>query len=559
MMGALLMLSCSRKQHPAAGLEEIEALLQTAPDSGYNALCAFDISLLRTPLDTALYRLLKAEALYKTWRDDTALNDIEAAADYFIVNDDRINALRGCYYLGLVHKQAGDTKRALRAFMRGMEFADTTKDFLYLGKLNNELSVSFNLMHDGPTQVAYAAEAMRWYRKTDSIPFIRDARNWWLTTLCNNQETDSVIRLITTGLKRDIATKDTAQLIESYSLLATAYQWEDNWPKAIECFSTLRNLNPEWDYDIENAKEYLLALLVSQTQSHNIDEYVRRFVELHGLDNLPYQYWLTQQDYRQAFESLHKNHLTFDSVYVASLRDEGHHTMHEIQLERETAQKRMLDESNRVNRRLVGGGILLFLIIACAWYGNSKWQRYKMKVLLIRATQVAKDSSSFHAPEKKELSEAVKPARISSPLIRSFLSRLNNLCNEYYSPTLTAERKKEIEKEIGNEMNLISSDKEYLLDMEAEINRATGGLLVDVYSSLSTIKSPQKRLVALLYFEFSPESLCVLLNTTRDALYSRRSRLKAALSKSSSRRTEELLKILKLTPTTRKNPGESEK
>ena len=113
-------------------LAEIDALLRTDPDSAYSLLCDSTSTPLAGRRDSAMWRLLTAEARDKTFHDDTVPCEIRRASAYFRSRGDIKNLMRSLFYEGRILQNAGLHGEAVVTLLQSAEQADTTADRLYL-------------------------------------------------------------------------------------------------------------------------------------------------------------------------------------------------------------------------------------------------------------------------------------------------------------------------------------------------------------------------------------------------------------------------------------------
>lgn len=184
------------------------------------------------------------------------------------------------------------------------------------------------------------------------------------------------------------------------------------------------------------------------------------------------------------------------------------------------------------------GSASFIIIVLAAWfiiYSKSK----KIQALVHTVGILSAAASSTPAlPEEKELAPP-------SQLLKTVFMRLDSLYSTYFSASEPENRKKRLVNLMEKEIENLRSSKDFLLELEAEINAETGDLLKDVYKALPrTLLEKQRRLAAYLYFGLSNATICLLLQVEANALYKRKGRLFETLKESSSPRCSELLALL---------------
>ena len=156
-------------------LLQIDSLLNHDADSAISLLEEFSDSLVRTPRDSALFTLLSAESRYKTFIEDTSDCHVSRAARYFINTGDRHNAMRALFLQGHIRITTGRTGEAIVSLLAAEEFADTSADHLYLGKIYSSISEIYSKIGDTPQETEYAKLAYKQYQKLDSLIFIQES------------------------------------------------------------------------------------------------------------------------------------------------------------------------------------------------------------------------------------------------------------------------------------------------------------------------------------------------------------------------------------------------
>lgn len=142
----LLMTSC--RSSVENQLSKIDGLLNQYPDSALSALKQLDTSHLDMEKNRAYYHLLYSAALDKNYIDITDDSNISLAADYYANSKDSYNRMRSYYYQGIIRLNAGNYPAAIVSFEKAEQVANSLSDLHYLGLIHRNMGETFNVTNN---------------------------------------------------------------------------------------------------------------------------------------------------------------------------------------------------------------------------------------------------------------------------------------------------------------------------------------------------------------------------------------------------------------------------
>ncbi len=126
--------ACRRDNDAEARLDAAERLMESRPDSALLILDSIQAPTLHGESRKARFALLKSIALDKNYIDTTTFDVIQPAIDYYLKKGTPDQRLRTYYYQGRIYQNAGNSHKAVSAFMQGLDNADDCTDSLVMAR-----------------------------------------------------------------------------------------------------------------------------------------------------------------------------------------------------------------------------------------------------------------------------------------------------------------------------------------------------------------------------------------------------------------------------------------
>lgn len=532
---------CTKERYYDPELLAIDTLLQTRPDSAYIRLEQFDTKRLTHKSDSALYALLNAEARYKNYIDDTASSTLKKAEEFFRSEKDSYNLMRTLYYKGLICQNKGSNGEALVAFDEALENADNSHP-LYKGKIYSAIGHTGNSMHDNKLEKSAAIEAWTLFKKIDSIPFIQDAQLIVGLCLVRDQKLEG-IEMIKEVVKQTEETGDTAINEEAISYLATAYLLYNNYRAAKNTLQYLFDRSGGKRMTPKDKNLLLWAMVEDNAPLDSLSCLAQIIKEESGEENVTYEFYEATGDYKKAFISLRKEHKSHERQYARDASSDANFIRNLAKEERLSTALKDLNTSRQtiiwmiatlVSSLLLVGTVISLIIIR---------KNNRIKTLIDKMGILNKTLENYTEIKEEDPAEEVSILH-SSPTLKEFFIRLDSLYSEYYRCPETQQSGKGVMSAIKKEIDYIRASEDFLHSLENEINCAHNNILKEVYESIRRVNDNQRRLVVLMYFKFSIDSICLILDVKPDVFYNRKTRLKKSIISCKSSRKQELLSIL---------------
>ncbi len=552
----LLALFSCREEAVSPRLAEIDALLRTDPDSAYSLLCDSASTPLAGRRDSAMWRLLTAEARDKTFHDDTVPGEIRRASAYFRDRGDRKNLMRSLLYEGRILQNAGLHGEAVVTLLQSAEQADTAADRLYLGKIYNAIGEIYHSIGDSPQEAEYFEKAWKAYQKTDSAVFIDEAQSCYGLALCRSGRCDAGIRLMTEAFNSAKELGDTITLHLTLSNLAIGYLWADRNVPGRDCLSIIyanRQSMPITPYYLNL---FLSCLINSGAPKDSIEMVKQELVRFVGEENLPLDYYLQMAPEKvnaRLLKRLQESNHTLEEVIRSNLNNRVR-IYHEDKIAKHARKIGKLEERRKW---MIILSVVIVAFVCTIAYVRLLKRRQRISNLirsvelltaqgnhlsrLLEKTNREKENlnqANRHLIEKNEMRAE------ASELILGIFGELNKLYFERYLHEDSDKGRTSLIVLMDEQIRLLREDPTMLKGIETYINAVHGNILEDVYASVK-LTPDQRRLVALQILDFVREAICSIFNITINSYYTRMNRLMARLQSSSSSRKDELISLIK--------------
>lgn len=571
-VAAVVISGCGRKADSISGsLLEIDAMLQTDPDSAYALLEKVNVDSLAGTRDVNFYRLLTVEAQDKTFRDDTVYKEICEAAEYFDSIGDSRNAMRSLFYSGRIFQNRHEYGKAIISMLKAEEKADTT-EHLYLGKIYNAISESYKEVCDAPQELKYAQMALEEYEKLDSLPFVNDAKLWLGLSLCRNHRADEGIELMTKTYSEAVASDDEFIQIGALQNLSLGYLWNQDWQHAKNC---LYLLNSTQNLPSSYQDLYLICLLLNNAPADSIENTANQIIYSLSLNKVPYQYFVYKGDFEESYSAVNRQLLENDSIFTKSINSNVALAVNTYLNEKNFHNKLKI---KYLNKTIIWGILLSILLISigilCVYIYVLRKRKREKEILysleLIRkekfeiTTQINKvneDNNNLIQENKlignnyKILSDEnnILQQEIlkyqgnkfnnGSYLLKRLFENLDLLHTDFYMHGNTEKGKNTLLNRISDQIKLLREDEKILKNIEDYVNETHDNILMDTYAVLK-LNPEQRRIIALSCVNFSKESICQIMNITLPNYYTRMNRLIKRISGSSSPKKDDLMLLI---------------
>lgn len=495
-------------------LAEIDALLRTDPDSAYSLLCDSTSTPLAGRRDSAMWRLLTAEARDKTFHDDTVPGEIRRASAYFRDRGDRKNLMRSLFYEGRILQNAGLHGEAVVTLLQSAEQADTAADRLYLGKIYNAIGEIYHSIGDSPQEAEYFEKAWKAYQKTDSAVFIDEAQSCYGLALCRSGRCDAGIRLMTEAFNSAKELGDTITLHLTLSNLAIGYLWADRNVPGRDCLSIIYANRQSMPMAPEYLDLFLCCLINSGSPKDSIEMVKQELVRFVGEENLPLDYYLQMAPEKvnaRLLKRLQESNHTLEEVIRSNLNNRVR-IYHEDKIAKHA---RKIGKHEERRKWMIILSVVIVAFVCTIAYVRLLKRRQRI-TNLIRSVELLtaqgnhlsqllektnKEKEDLNQ-ENRHLIEKNEMTAEASELILGIFGELNKLYFERYLHEDSDKGRTSLIGLMDEQIRLLREDPTMLKGIETYINAVHGNILEDVYASVK-LTPDQRRLVALQILDLS--------------------------------------------------------
>lgn len=127
-----MLTGCDHKTKAWNILDDVEAIMQSRPDSALKLLNNIDKDNLGDKEEQARYALLMSMALDKNYIDTTTFDVLQPAIDYYSHHGSNDDKLRTLYYSGRIFQNQGDEESALASYLKAYELKESISDSLLM-------------------------------------------------------------------------------------------------------------------------------------------------------------------------------------------------------------------------------------------------------------------------------------------------------------------------------------------------------------------------------------------------------------------------------------------
>ncbi|MDE6548216.1 MAG: tetratricopeptide repeat protein [Muribaculaceae bacterium] len=537
--------SCRRSVDPR--LVDADSIIEECPDSAMIILDEYEITDNSSEYDRALYGLLLTHARYKNFIDEADDSIISAAADYFLEQGDKEEAARALFLKGMIEMNADKLGEASVAFSHGLDIAREGKLYMWEGQCARGLFMVYTFLCDGSAQIQYAKMAYEAFMMTGNVDWINYSKLELARAYNNSLNYDKTIEITAELLKLALEKKDTLILSESLQLRGVAFLALGKFDMSIESYSMACELNPVilTDKDKRN-----INIAIHEKYGDDIPECLSWIIEkAKVLDTSKDSFGLfaDQDKYKEAYESLVKYKNSQDSVLSHICRNNVAESISNY----EKMRKALAEEKKNNYKLLYCILILVFIVVSCVGFWISREKILSEKSMRLKAEA---DLESLRSDLLTQLEKTEKSKKDDSnstgrsidkdfvKIIRSKYSEANSLCDNYYQGKYNKKDKEKITSEINNIVNGLK-EKSSVDRIEEYVNETSDGLYASFKSDFFDITEDNRRLFLYLMLGFSSRTISVIFNLDISAVYNKKSRLKARITKSQASKKEEYLKF----------------
>lgn len=537
---------CHRSVDPK--LSEADAMMENHPDSALMFLESYNLPSVATDYDRAYYDLLLTHARFKNFIDETNDSIISASADYFLVHNDKELASRALFLQGMIQMNANRLGEAVVSFSKGLDMARDSKAFMWEGQCARGLYKLYGKLQDGSAQVEYAKEAYDAFRMLGDEDWISTSKYALAVAYNNNLKHNESLEILNQLEKEGVFIEDSLSLSHLYSLKGLSLFALKRYAESLESYNNAVAVNPYVLTESDKRNIQIAKSVYPESASLSIPNISIDDVVMNDVSKDAFIVYAHQGKYKEAYESIEAYKNRQDSVLSVIMSSNVSESLNNFRAAQESLMKKAA-MNERLSYWLV---ILIVLIFAISmvWSIRERMHKAEEARLLteVNMESLRADLLSQLDSVKRELentsSESKRNKTIGfEKIIRQRYTEANQLIDEYYQ---TVETKKKTFINTHVEVNSIIGefkDKESLAKIADYVDEKSGGLFSSFKKDFFQLSADSHRLFLYLILGLSARTLSVILDLTLNAVYIKKSRLKAKIEQSDVDLKNEYLKF----------------
>lgn len=533
-----LLAGCRESDHMRATLDRLED--QVEHDS-YAALASLDsipATSLMTPEGKARHNLLMARARHRCYIDETDDSTISLAVDYFTLHPSFSPAgvsrkMLALYQQGVIRENDGNYLMALDSFLKAEAEAVACNEHYFLGYIYRHMCLLYENINAGKESVYYGKRSYEEFAEAESEPNVAYAMSelgYAYGVYCQD---DSARIWADRCLGLPYARVDENLRAEALRNAGNAAARLGEPRDAIGYFNQLRQMG-ESCFLPSDAWQLARAY---QAAGEGKEAY-RICREYLGADStsegVPYEVLYARGEIDEAFKAIRREH----ERGTSQLNDYARQN-----LTRALAEFREQEVSGEITRhrrdRLVwvfGTGLFMALMIIMLMMMSRKVKRSRRELTSLMTTMETLNKelrTQIHAKESiilEKESENAQARQSYYTLLEGQIQQIDEMTSLFREPTSTTVNRSLFKRIMRLKENF--RDPKFLARMEHEINTFHGDIIRRLREEFPGMKEEDVRLFLYQVCGFSGRTITFLTGEELTALYPRRSRLKARITRS---------------------------
>lgn len=448
------------------------------------------------------------------------------------------------FLMGIIQMNENKLGESVVSFSKGLDMAKENKVYMWEGQCARGLFMLYGRLLDSSSQLRYAEIAFDAFSKGNYTDW-KEYALYDIAISYNNSGQYEKAYSISKGLVNNFEEGgDSLLLEESTHLMGLTSFNLDNYYESLKNYAITFGLNR--DIITENDKENI-SYSIRMVGVDSISYEIKRLIDWIGTTNdFQYPFAILANDGR--FEEAYKNLEIYkerqDSVLNVILRSNVSELSNQYE-----ENKKLLEESQNRNEKFAILTLLIITIMIVVIIVLIL--RVKLSDRELKIVNLMSNVESLKKDLQEQINRNVRKQDSDRPSGKPYLqllsetySEANDLCDKYYQCAGLKVHNdislEEINKTIKN-----FTDAEYLSKIEEYVDEMSEGLYTSFKKEMHSLREDNRRIFLYYLLGFSPRSISVLMDLRLDAVYNKKSRIKAAVSRSNASRKDEYLKILK--------------
>lgn len=535
MLAVFLISSCATRKVDAM-LNDIETYMQDRPDSALVVIRAFDTTSLTTRSLRAHYSLLHAMALDKNWIDTSDVVVIAPAVAFYGKHGDIDKRAKSAYYLGRIQYNGLCYNEAILSFRQAAQWSEHSRDNHFRSLVFHALEDTYGATSLYEEALAFSDSALFYSLKAGDTKLANASRYRIAQNLNNLKryiEADSLYRQL---LVDSLVTRDKhlyPRVLSGYAM--TVLGLNGDCKKARQLFEQCLQKGRFDSYNHWGAYAYCLAA----TGDHEKAQQIFGSLQKRGLEStFSYQGW------KGRAESVSGN---YDNAYTLVLNALDGQIESSRKILRQsiiTAQLNDIDARNKVliekaSARKAFSILAIFTLVTILFI---VWQEVRN-----RMRKVEEENESLLETITKLTEPRFEDTMTEKyvEIYRTYLQKMGTI-RDMLRSSGTEEGTAHLIQRLRSMMHALRLDKIRQGEFEAMINQEFDDVMIHYREEYPGANEAEYLVICYFFAGFDGATICSLAGLpSKQAVYSRKSRLVQKISSGEAPHKEQFLRMLR--------------
>lgn len=529
----LVCFSCETSKNTSA-LETANELILSKPDSSLKIIRNIDSASFHTSRWKAKYALTKAIALDKNYIDTTDAGFLLPALNYYKRFGSKEDLMRAYYYYGRIQYNNKDYKSAVVSFYSALDASVNVANPKFKGMIYGALADTHNKNHNNKDELKYALLAYNSMEDTGDSTQINLARYKLGIAYHNNRFLDKADSLLSLVRGNDY-------LVNEARIALSDNEIQKEPHSASRVISLIEStLEANGRMELKHYYEYAYAL-VEDGRTNDANQWISILSQYP--DNAKTYWWKYKiaehnKDYRTALCYLNSFSEASDSVVVKKLEQSLYKAQTEYyELKTDIADAKA--QNARLNTIII---VMLSIIFVSFLFIVFKKRRQKiidennqLRLQQEEAVRMVKRLKRQGKAEKDKYEAQLSELRTDfARMYRKQFDEIIATSANHFDPSTLSEKAKKAYSEKYSALITELIDPQKQNEFETRLNDDLDDIMKKLRTDFPEFSEVQFRFLTYIIAGFDASSLAFLLNTSKNNVWVRKSRLKDRIFNSSS-------------------------
>lgn len=509
---------CRRATHHE--LERAEAMTPSAPEASVALLESIPTATLSTA-DRALHALLLTQARYKCGADEASDTLISLASEHYDATSDKRRRMLAHFYHGFILHNARRSTESVNHLLTAQALARELADTFHMAMVSNTLSHLHQVNYNSDDALRYARETYELFKARGEDIYTIEALYSLAVATNNVFDHREALRLATSATRLALEAGDTALAVNSMRVEANSLMMLDSTARAFSIYRKIISYPPTSESIMDYSNMAHCAFMSQRADEADsiIDVYLASGV---APTEIPAEFWTRRRDYEAAYAAEKQYSTYLDSLLALT-------SCQEVSGAEVSWSQHRFREAERARRFyfiVATGCLLLLLAVVLVAVLVMRLKNAREGQLLTQLSQLA----SVQTAERRRL-------------LDKYFADTNAIFTRYISAPAGKMRIGDLRCQLDSDLRHFLSSPDLEEQLMSVANHYHPSVMERFDSALPTA-TPDNRLMFLLYAcGFDTTVICLFLRCDQQAVYTRKSRLRAQLRQLPSPLGEQLLSV----------------